>query len=98
MIQGTSYSFSSLDSFGLGSTRGDGIVDLVYLPASFNGPGGVAGYFLATGNGNGSFNAPVFVQAPTFAPSGDFDDYETLSNLFCGRCKRRRQGGSDLQL
>jgi hypothetical protein len=82
MIQGTSYSFSSLDSFGLGSTRGDGIVDLVYLPASFNGPGGVAGYFLATGNGNGSFNAPVFVQAPTFAPSGDFDDYETLSNLF----------------
>ncbi|MGB7264158.1 MAG: FG-GAP-like repeat-containing protein [Terracidiphilus sp.] len=81
-IQGSSYSFSSLDSFGLGSTRGDGIVDLVYLPASFYGPGGVAGYFLATGNGDGSFNTPVFVQAPTFAPSGDFDDYETLSNLF----------------
>ena len=83
MIQGTSYSFSSLDSFGLGEYKGDGNVRSGLSACSgFYGPGGAAGYFLATGNGDGSFNAPVFVQAPTFAPSGDFDDYETLSNLF----------------
>ena len=83
MIQGTSYSFSSLDSFGLGNVKGDGKTDLVYLPAvGFYGPGDSVGYFLATGNGDGSFNAPVFITAPTLAPSGDFDDYELLSNLF----------------
>lgn len=81
-VQGTPVSFGNLDSFGLGSTRGNGIADLVYLPAGFTWPGGTSGFFLATGNGDGSFNAPVFVPAPTFAPSGDFDDYETLSNLF----------------
>ena len=83
MIQGSSYSFSSLDSFGLGDVTGDGKTDLVYLPAvGFYGPGDSIGYFLATGNGDGSFNAPVFITAPTLAPSGDFDDYELLSNLF----------------
>ena len=81
-IGGTSFSFSTLDSFGLGDVNGDGKADLVYLPAGFYGPGGVAGYFLATGNGDGSFNAPVFIAAPTFAPSGDFDDYATLTGLW----------------
>jgi hypothetical protein len=81
-IQGTSYSFSSLDSFGLGDVTGDGKTDLVFLPAGFNGPGGEAGYFLAMGNGDGSFNTPVFIAAPTFAPSGDFDQYEYLQGLF----------------
>ncbi|MGB9029904.1 MAG: FG-GAP-like repeat-containing protein, partial [Acidobacteriaceae bacterium] len=85
-IGGTSVSFSSLDSFGLGDVNGDGKPDLVYLPTSFYAPGGVTGYFLATGEGNGSFNTPVFITAAPFlpagAPSNDFDDSETLSNLF----------------
>lgn len=81
-VSGNPVSFETLDSFGLGSTRGNGDVDLVYLPASFNWPGGVTGFLMATGNGDGSFNAPVFVQAPTFAPSGDFDQSESVSNLF----------------
>ncbi len=81
-VSGNPVSFETLDSFGLGDTRGNGDVDLVYLPSDFYWPGGVTGFLLATGNGDGSFNAPVFVQAPTFAPSGDFDQFENVSNLF----------------
>lgn len=81
-VQGNPVSFETLDSFGLGSTRGNGIADLVYLPSAFYWPGGVTGFLLASGNGDGSFNAPVFVQAPTFAPSGDFDQSEQVGDLF----------------
>jgi hypothetical protein len=81
-VQGNAVSFQQLDSFGLGDTRGNGDVDLVYLPQAFYWPGGVTGFLMATGNGDGSFNAPVFVEAPTFAPTGDFDQSENLSNLF----------------
>jgi len=81
-IGGTTFSFSSLDSFGLGDVTGSGKVDLVYLPAGFYGPGGVAGYFLAMGNGDGTFGTPTFIAAPTFAPTGDFDSSATISNLF----------------
>ncbi len=81
-IQGRSYSFNSLDSYGLGDVTGDGKVDLVYFAEAGSDYGPKVGYFLATGNGDGSFNAPTFVVAPTFAPSGDLDEGETLSNLF----------------
>ncbi len=85
-IQGTSYNVPGPNSFGLGDTRGNGDQDLVYIAQNFYGPGTLAGYFLATGNGNGSFNAPVFIAPPAFlptgAPAGDFDDNLTLSNLF----------------
>lgn len=82
MIQGKSYSFDSLDSFGLGDITGDGQVDLAYLAEAGSEFGPQVGYFLATGNGDGSFNAPTFIAAPLFAPSGDVDQGETLSNLF----------------
>ncbi len=86
-IQGTSYTLQSgINSFGLGETRGNGDADLVYIGNNFYGPGTLAGYFLATGNGDGSFNAPLFIAPPPFLPAGapanDFDDSETLSNLF----------------
>lgn len=81
-ISGKTYSFSSLDSFGIGDVNGDGKPDLVYLPPGFYGPGGVPGYFLATGTGNGTFNTPAFIAAPTFAPAGDTDQSETISHLF----------------
>jgi hypothetical protein len=85
MIQGTSYTVTAVNSFGFGDTTGGGNNDLVYLPQSFTGPNGQAGFFVATGNGNGSFNTPVFtpvVILPAGAPANDFDDTETLSNLF----------------
>ena len=84
-IQGTSYNVPGPDSFGLGDTRGNGDNDLVYIAQNFYGPNTQAGFFVATGNGNGSFNAPVFtpvVILPAGAPANDFDDSETLSNLF----------------
>jgi hypothetical protein len=82
MIQGKSYSFNSLDSYGLGDITGDGQVDLAYLAEAGSDYGPKVGYFIATGNGDGSFNAPTFIAAPLFAPSGDVDEGETLSNLF----------------
>ncbi len=82
MIQGKSYSFDSLDSYGVGDITGDGKVDLAYLAEATSDYGPKIGYFLATGNGDGSFNAPTFIVAPTFAPSGDLDEGETLTNLF----------------
>jgi hypothetical protein len=81
-ISGTTFQFSDLDSFGLGDLTGSGKVDLVYLPAAFYGPGGVAGYFVAMGNGDGTFGTPAFVAAPTFAPTGDFDQEQSISDLF----------------
>lgn len=81
-IGSTPYQFQGLDSFGLGDVNGDGHPDLVYLPPGFYGPGGVTGYFLAMGNGDGTFGTPTFVTAPTFAPTGDFDQSETISGLW----------------
>ncbi|HUB17593.1 MAG TPA: VCBS repeat-containing protein, partial [Acidobacteriaceae bacterium] len=81
-IGGTQFQFSSMDSFGLGDVTGSGKADLVYLPVDFYGPGGVPGYFLAMGNGDGTFGTPTFIAAPTFAPTGDFDQGETISNLW----------------
>jgi len=82
-ISGTTFQFSSLDSFGLGDVTGSGKAALVYLPEQgFYGPGGVPGYFVAMGNGDGTFATPAFIPAPTFAPTGDFDQSETINDLF----------------
>lgn len=81
-IQGRSYSFNSLDSYGLGNITSDGKVDLAYLAEATSDYGPTVGFFLATGNGDGSFNAPTLITAPTFAPAGDVDEGETLTNLF----------------
>ena len=81
-IQGRTYSFGSLDSYGLGDITGNGHVDLAYLAQAGSDYAPKVGYFIATGNGDGSFNAPTFVAAPLFAPSGDVDEGETLTNLF----------------
>jgi hypothetical protein len=81
-ISGTTYSFSSLNSLGLGDVTGDGNVDLVYTASDFYGPMGLPGFFLASGKGNGNFNAPVWIQAPSFVASGDNDYNESVSNLF----------------
>jgi hypothetical protein len=81
-INGTSLSFESLDSFALGDVTGDGNADLVFVPAGFDGPTGLPGYFLATGKGDGTFNTPVWIQAPSFVAAGDTDYNESVSDLF----------------
>jgi hypothetical protein len=78
-IGGTSFtSASGIDSFGLADVNSDGIPDLVYVSTDFYGPNPATGFngpgfFLATGKGDGSFNAPTFVPAPAFIQSPDFD-------------------------
>jgi hypothetical protein len=81
-INGTTFQFYTLDSFGLGDVTGDGIPDLVYLPSGFSGPGGIPGYFLATGKGDGTFNTPTYIAAPGFTSGGQPDQGETLGGLF----------------
>lgn len=68
-LSGTTYNFASVDSIGIGDVNGDGKPDLVYLVAGFYGPGGAPGFFLATGNGDGTFNAPTFVPFPSLYPN-----------------------------
>lgn len=77
-IHGGSVVVPSPDSFGLADLNADGVPDLVYIASSFygynsgtgfNGPG----FFVATGNGDGSFNTPTWVPAPAFVQSPDFD-------------------------
>ncbi len=80
-IQGNSYSFQGVDSFGLGAFHGAGNVDLVYLAKAFYGPTGGTGYFLAAGDGSGNLQTPVFIPAPSFVSTGDQDFQEQLSNL-----------------
>lgn len=80
-ISGQQLQFQQLDSFGLGDVTGDGNADLVYIAQGFNAPGGHPGYFVATGNGDGTFQTPVWVQGPSFVPAPDNDYAETLSNL-----------------
>ena len=80
-VGGTPFSFQSLDSFGLGDVTGDGNADLVYNPG-VDGPSGHPGLFLATGNGDGTFGTPVWIQAPSFVPSPDIDYGETISNVW----------------
>ncbi len=80
-IQGNSYTFSDMDSFGLGDFNGDGKTDLLYFPKQFLGPKGETGYFLALGDGSGNFETPVFIPAPSFVAAGDHDNGEQLSNV-----------------
>ncbi len=80
-LSGQQLTFQQLDSYGLGDVTGDGHADLVYIAQGFNAPGGYPGFFVATGNGDGTFQAPAWVQGPSFVPAPDNDYAETLSNL-----------------
>ena len=80
-IGGTAYTVS-LDSYSVGDINGDGFADLVYLGTNFYGPNYVPGIFVATGKGDGSFNAPVFIPAPAFIRTApDFDVNPTISGI-----------------
>ena len=82
-LNGTTYSFTSLDSYGLGDVNGDGYDDLVYLPQDLaESPYGPLGFFIATGNGDGSFNTPVFYPIPSFVPAGGIDFNPGLTGIW----------------
>ncbi len=80
-LSGQQLTFQQLDSYGLGDVTGDGNADLVYIAQGFDAPGGYPGFFVATGNGDGTFQTPVWVQGPSFVPAPDNDYGETLSGL-----------------
>jgi len=63
-INGGSFTPNSIDSYGLADLNGDNIPDLVYVSSNFYGPNAGTGFngpgfFVATGKGDGSFNAPA---------------------------------------
>jgi hypothetical protein len=79
-LSGTQYTVG-LDSYALGDIDGDGFADLVYLGTNFYGPNYAPGLFVATGKGDGSFNAPVFVPTPPFVQAPDIDVNPVLSGI-----------------
>jgi Bacterial Ig-like domain (group 3)/FG-GAP-like repeat len=76
---GGTYPVSAVDSYAVGDLNGDNIPDLIYIPTPMELP--VAGYYLALGNGDGSFQTPAFIVAPSFVGPGDIDINETLSGV-----------------
>ena len=68
---------SGVDSFAVGDFNDDGIPDLIYLDNDPNMPG----YYLALGIGDGSFETPTFIPAPSFVGLGATDIGEKLSGI-----------------
>jgi hypothetical protein len=68
---------SGVDSYAVGDFNGDHIPDLIYLNTDPNTPG----YYLALGNGDGSFQTPRFIAAPSFVGLGANDINEKLSGI-----------------
>ena len=57
------------DSWVIADFNGDRVPDLLFNAGNPNTPG----FFLALGNGDGSFQTPTFIAAPSFVAAGDLD-------------------------
>ncbi|HEX2775875.1 MAG TPA: VCBS repeat-containing protein, partial [Candidatus Acidoferrales bacterium] len=66
------------DSWALGDFNGDGKADLIYLNTNPNTPG----FYVALGNGDGSFQTPVFTAAPSLVGPGNIDVGQVLSGIY----------------
>ena len=75
-VSGIPQNFSTIDSYGLGDINGDGKADLVYISGNYDG------FFTATGNGDGTFNTPVYSPVHTLipAPNGVYDP--SINSMF----------------
>jgi hypothetical protein len=65
------------ESWVVGDFNGDHIPDLLFNPNNPNSPG----YYLALGNGDGSFQTPTFIPAPSFEAPGDIDVNQAIAGL-----------------
>jgi hypothetical protein len=70
----------SASSYALGDLNGDGKADLAFVSNN----GGYAVYFVALGNGDGTFSTPVAYGFPQIAPSSGFDISLTADSLHIG--------------
>ncbi len=77
-LGGVKYSLSNIDSFAIGDVNGDSKADLVYIAPIANQPPGV---FIALGDGNGGFAAPVFYAAPSFLAPGELEYSPLITSL-----------------
>jgi hypothetical protein len=59
-----------IESFALADVNGDHIPDLVYSSGDLSTP---PGYYVGLGKGDGSFQTPTLIAAPSFLPPGDVD-------------------------
>ena len=64
-------------TFVLADFNGDHVPDLLFAAGNPNTPG----FYLALGNGDGSFHTPTFIAAPTFEGPGDLDVNLVLADL-----------------
>ncbi len=83
-------SSAQASSFAVGDVNGDSKPDLVFVDNSLTAvaSGGTTPitypypvYFVALGNGDGTFQTPVPYAFPQIAPGTDFDNSNTVSNL-----------------
>ncbi len=64
---------TSVTNYVVADVNGDGKPDLVYLLSGLFSPINGPFFFVALGNGDGTFATPVATDFPTLAPSGSFD-------------------------
>ena len=71
-------------TFAVGDINGDGKADLVFADDNLYPGGGTSLfplYFVATSNGDGTFQTPVPHVFPQIAPAADFDNSNSVDNL-----------------
>ncbi len=82
-IGGNTYAFQSFGSFGFGDFNSDGNTDMIVaLPGPIaNGLNPYWGFYLLTGNGDGTFNTPTLVPLPNLVPGGATDTGANVISL-----------------
>jgi hypothetical protein len=72
---------NGIESFAIADFNGDHIPDLIYNAGNVSS---TAGYYLALGKGDGSFQVPTLIAAPSFLPPGDVDVNPQIAGMMTG--------------